>query len=413
MASTDARPVPLKNTAYRHYFVILDSDGDPVSAATGLDSEVSLDGGTFADCTSEATEIGSSGMYYLDLTAAEMNANGVVVIVKTTTNGAKTSPIFLFPQEADDIKVSVTHWGSTAIATPDTAGYPKVTIKAGTGTGEVSLSSGIAASNVTYWNGVAIAAPDSAGYPKVTVKSGTGTGEVSLSAGVATANVTTWNGVAVATPDSAGYPKVTIKAGTGTGEVNLTAGVADANATKIAGSAVSTSTAQLGVNVVNWNASAVAKDINNRPQVNALTMGADSETPIVLTTDDIQGSCTTALNTYDPPTKAELDKSTIKIETGFGYVVATDTLSCILVFSVNGITTDATSATMQIFNDAFSALWDAVSMTKDGTTKVWKGSKVPTGMSTAKAYFCRFAVTYGGAVYTNDIPISTWTTTTP
>lgn len=39
-------------------------------------------------------------------------------------------------------KVDVTKWNGTAVATPDTAGYPKVTIKSGTGTGEISLSSG-------------------------------------------------------------------------------------------------------------------------------------------------------------------------------------------------------------------------------------------------------------------------------
>lgn len=37
----------------------------------------------------------------------------------------------------------VRQWNSTAVATPDTAGYPKVTVKAGTGTGELSLSSGL------------------------------------------------------------------------------------------------------------------------------------------------------------------------------------------------------------------------------------------------------------------------------
>lgn len=34
-------------------------------------------------------------------------------------------------------------WLGTTCATPDTAGYPKVTVKAGTGTGEISLSSGL------------------------------------------------------------------------------------------------------------------------------------------------------------------------------------------------------------------------------------------------------------------------------
>lgn len=38
--------------------------------------------------------------------------------------------------------VNVVSWAGTTVATPDTAGYPKVTLKTGTGTGEVSLTSG-------------------------------------------------------------------------------------------------------------------------------------------------------------------------------------------------------------------------------------------------------------------------------
>lgn len=115
MASTDAKPVPQKNVAYRVTFPIYDADGDLVTGATGLDSEVSKDGGTFADCTNEATEIAtSSGMYYLDLTATEMNADTVAVIVKTSSSGAKTTPIVMYPEEAGDIRVNVTAYGGTA-----------------------------------------------------------------------------------------------------------------------------------------------------------------------------------------------------------------------------------------------------------------------------------------------------------
>jgi hypothetical protein len=96
MASGDATPFPVKNQAYRVTFPIFDADGDLVTAAGALDSEVSKDGGTFADCTNEATEIAtSSGMYYLDLTATEMNADTVAVIVKST--GGKTTPLVLYP----------------------------------------------------------------------------------------------------------------------------------------------------------------------------------------------------------------------------------------------------------------------------------------------------------------------------
>lgn len=114
MASTDAKPVPQKNVAYRVTFPILDADGDLVTGASGLDSEVSKDGGTFADCTNEATEIAtSSGVYYLDLTSTEMNADTVAVIVKTSSSGAKTTTIVMYPEEAGDIRVNVTQFGGT------------------------------------------------------------------------------------------------------------------------------------------------------------------------------------------------------------------------------------------------------------------------------------------------------------
>jgi len=98
MAAGDAMPFPVKGRAYRVTFPIFDNDGDLVAGAAGLDSEVSKDGGTFADCTNEATQIAtSSGMYYLDLTATEMQADTVAVIVKTSTTDAKTTPLVIYP----------------------------------------------------------------------------------------------------------------------------------------------------------------------------------------------------------------------------------------------------------------------------------------------------------------------------
>jgi hypothetical protein len=97
MASTDARLTAKKATALRISFPIYDADGDLVSGATALDSEVSKDAGTFADCTNEATEIATnSGIYYLDLTASEMNADTVIVQTKTSTAGAKTAVNILY-----------------------------------------------------------------------------------------------------------------------------------------------------------------------------------------------------------------------------------------------------------------------------------------------------------------------------
>jgi len=103
MAATDARPVPIKNKAYRVYFPVLDNDGDLVTTGTGMDSERSLDGATFADCTNEATEIATNkGMYFLDLTATEMNTDCTCITVHLTNTDAKDTPIVLYPASEED-----------------------------------------------------------------------------------------------------------------------------------------------------------------------------------------------------------------------------------------------------------------------------------------------------------------------
>lgn len=113
-------------------------------------------------------------------------------------------------------------------------------------------------------------------------------------------SVVQWTGTNVATPDTAGYVKATIKSGTGTGELNLTSGVVDTNVTKfggtngtfasgrpevntshIAGSAVSTSSAQIGVNVVNaagtaWNSGAIGASTLATDTITAAKIAADA-----------------------------------------------------------------------------------------------------------------------------------------
>ncbi len=196
MAATDARPIPIKNTAFRAVFPILDADGDLVTGATGLDSEVSKDQGAFADCTNEATEIAtSSGMYYLDLTATEMNADCVAVIVKTSSSGAKTTVLVFYPEETGDINVDVSAWLGTAPATPTTAGVPEV--------------------DVTHWLGTAAATPTVAGVPEVdlTHVGGSTTSVSTLASSMATVETevakvpksdsnVTWNATALASIQS-------------------------------------------------------------------------------------------------------------------------------------------------------------------------------------------------------------------
>lgn len=92
----------LKNVAVVVAFEIRDADGDLVPGATGLDSEVSLDGADFVDCTNEAVNLqdavpANTGVYTLSLIAAEMNADLVVVRVKSTSSGSKDTVLVFYP----------------------------------------------------------------------------------------------------------------------------------------------------------------------------------------------------------------------------------------------------------------------------------------------------------------------------
>ena len=80
--------VARKGVAFTVVFPIWKNDGTLISGATDLDSEISKDGGAFADCTNEAAEIGSSGVYTLTLITTEMNADIIASVVQTSTPGA-------------------------------------------------------------------------------------------------------------------------------------------------------------------------------------------------------------------------------------------------------------------------------------------------------------------------------------
>lgn len=143
MASTDAKATAYWGVAHRLYFPILDADGDLVTGATGLDSEISKDAGNFADCTNEATEIQSTGMYYLDLTATEMEADAVVIQVKTTSSGAKTTVLVIYTEQGTRTrKATAGANGSitldaSASSTDDIYNDQLVAIVGGTGAGQV------------------------------------------------------------------------------------------------------------------------------------------------------------------------------------------------------------------------------------------------------------------------------------
>jgi hypothetical protein len=102
-----------KNVATVIVFPIQKNDGTLITGAAGLDSEIDhfADGTNpdgFADCTNEATEIGSTGQYYLALSQAESNYDYSVVQVKSSTAGALTQTVLINRtlQQADVAAIS-------------------------------------------------------------------------------------------------------------------------------------------------------------------------------------------------------------------------------------------------------------------------------------------------------------------
>lgn len=103
-----------------------------------------------------ATHI-ANGIYYVVLDATDSDTLGMLVLFVHVA-GALTMKVECCVLAAniydslvgggDLIDISVVQWTGTNVATPDTAGQPKVTVAAGTGTGQLSLAAGVVAASV-------------------------------------------------------------------------------------------------------------------------------------------------------------------------------------------------------------------------------------------------------------------------
>lgn len=83
-----------------------------VTSPAGLDSEASIDKAAFTDCTNEWTEIGSSGVGYLDLTAGEMDNGEIVVQTKSSTAGVNFPLVVIHTYT--EINTNVVNWKGSA-----------------------------------------------------------------------------------------------------------------------------------------------------------------------------------------------------------------------------------------------------------------------------------------------------------
>lgn len=76
-----------KNTAFSNFCFVMINSSDDISPATGLTvtAERSIDGGAFAACANSVSEV-SNGVYKIDLAAADLNGN--CIVLKFTATGA-------------------------------------------------------------------------------------------------------------------------------------------------------------------------------------------------------------------------------------------------------------------------------------------------------------------------------------
>lgn len=109
-----------KNTDTRVYFPIQKNDGTFITSAASLDSEFILYGAhgsatpSFADCAHEAVEVGASGIYLLDVSAAELNDDyGTLIQIKSSSSG-EIVQVLLFHTRPNE--VDVVNWKGSAAA---------------------------------------------------------------------------------------------------------------------------------------------------------------------------------------------------------------------------------------------------------------------------------------------------------
>lgn len=150
----------------RVFFVLLATTGERATGKVpSMTVYLSTDGGAPSlggGSKGEVSGANMPGLYYYEFTQPEVS-NPSVILGYVTATGCQprefgvvvTPPNYRF---GNAIPANVTQWLGANVF-QDTAGYPKVTVKSGTGTGELSISAGKVqlqsdqAVNVTKWGG--------------------------------------------------------------------------------------------------------------------------------------------------------------------------------------------------------------------------------------------------------------------
>lgn len=131
---------PLKNSAFTVMFPIYDADGDLVTGATSPDSEVSIDGGTFADVSpGEAVEVATaSGVYKLALAAGEMNGDIIATITKSGNGKTAVNVMYTVTRQLIDLAYPATSGRSLVV---ESDGVAHADVKEWLGVAPLALTS--------------------------------------------------------------------------------------------------------------------------------------------------------------------------------------------------------------------------------------------------------------------------------
>lgn len=185
--------IPYTKTGATLYAIVRDTTGqvwDTVGGSFGAYAT-----GSIGNYDIAFSEQGTASQFYTATFPASISAGRYYVTVFEQAGGS--------PAEADTL---VGHdridWDGSAVYEPPT-----------------SASSGTFTADVTKWNGTAVATPDTAGYPVVTIKDGTGQGELNITSGVVDANAVQVSGDSTAADnlesdyDGTGYDKTASSVG--------------------------------------------------------------------------------------------------------------------------------------------------------------------------------------------------------
>jgi hypothetical protein len=265
--------------------------------------------GTFAAPTAtkcrfkELDATNHPGIYEIQIADARYavsNAKSILISISGVTNLAQTDLVVAL---TDTDPYDAVHGGMSAL--PNTACTTNASLlTSGTSTDQLSVTSGridigkalgtavtLDSNNVLnvsakYLAGTALTGRDIGA--SVLLSSGAGTGQLDFTSGVVKANATQWLGGTIPAVNVTGVPLVDAKYLLGTiFSTPATAGVLDVNLKNIANAAVNTSSAQLGVNVVNFSGSAApAQNVAGVPIVDPAYLNGGTIDPLATLASD-------------------------------------------------------------------------------------------------------------------------------